>query len=243
MELMREQYRRRSEPMTLENFNVLKRFVGFGNPDGMYWFIGIEEAGEWDDEYIEDVERYKKQIIAIEPGEMEKSEEKTKAKGKRFTRIYDYMSYFVLASSSKAADALACRKYSNEELLQTRSETFQANLYPLGKRSLSHWDHKCVELTGYESKREYYRNVENDRFLLLREKWNHYKPSITMCFGASHWDKFEKLLDLQGTNYKNRDWYRVYDSRIILCPFFIGHKMKNDYKEKLAKEIQTLLSE
>jgi hypothetical protein len=232
------------DAMTSEDFKVLMDFVGFGDPNGPYWFIGLEEAGELDfEEGRKDLERYRSTIFACEPGEMKENESRTIAKGKRFTTIYYYMSYLVLASSGKASDYDACRSYRDNELLQAHSGTFQANLYPIGKTGLSTWDENCKMLTGYKKRNHYYKWVEDERFRMLHNHWLQYNPHITICFGASHWDKFEELLDIKKSEPETRDcgWYRIYRSRIILCPFFVAHKMKKNYKEQLATEIQLLL--
>lgn len=228
--------------MNRADFEVLKKFVGFGNPNGKYWFIGIEEASGWEIEDKITLEAYGKQIVPVEPRRIQSDETKLTKEGKRFTRIYDYMSYFVLASSGKASDPEACKKYRNEVLLQKHGEEFQANLYPLGKRSVSHWNDDCSRITGCKSRAAYYDEIEKERFTLLCNKWKEYGPTITICFGKSCWDKFEKAFPPERmANPKDFGWYRVYDSRIIFCPFFIGHQMKNTYKEQLAKEVQMLL--
>jgi hypothetical protein len=228
-----------------KDFEVLNNFVGFGNPKGNYWFIGLEEAGEFGDteQDRKELDKYKKQICPVEPDQIKEDRAQTNKSGKRFTPIYHYMSYMVLASSGMPSDNAACRQYTDNVLLQAQSPTFQANLYPLGKGRLSDWNDNCEKVTGYKSRKDYYQSVEDDRFALLFNKWREFSPGVTICFGASYWDKFEKLLKITNeSDRKGHDgWYRTYRSSIILCPFFVGHQMKNGRKEKIAAEIQVML--
>lgn len=233
--------------MTGDDFKVIKNFIGFGNPRGAYWFIGIEEASEWEDDKEEDrrnIERFRRQILPAVRDEIKTNEENRKKEGKRFTRIYDYMSYLVLASTGRPSDDADCLRYRNDKLLQEGGETFQTNLYPLGKRSIKHWNEYCARLTGSATRKEYYKEIEPYRRSLIISKWEECPPAITICFGASCWDNFKKLFEHQcEAPYKDLGWCRTYEAReagIILAPFFIGHKLTNAYKKDLASEIRRI---
>jgi hypothetical protein len=232
------------KPMTTE-FNILKDFIGFGNPEGKYWFIGLEEAGEWGKDLDEDrknLGRYKNRIIAFKPGDMERDAEDYKRKnpGRKFTRVYGIMSQLVLVASTGTESGSL--EYRNNKLLVESGETFQANLYPLGKKTLGEWNDNCAAISGYKSREDYYRNVPGERFRMLREEWTKYHPPITICFGSTEWDRFKELLDLKSeTDYEDCGWYQVYLSRIILCPFFVDYLMSKKRLLLLAREIRRLL--
>ena len=43
------------------NFNILNNYIGYGDPESKYWFMGIEEGGtSWNNDNIEDLENYNK---------------------------------------------------------------------------------------------------------------------------------------------------------------------------------------
>ena len=230
--------------MTKE-FEILNNFIGIGNPYGTYWFIGLEEAGEWGEDQEDNrvkLEKYKNRIIALKPGEIEREAKdyEDKNPGKRFTRVYDLMSQLVLAASiGTESDS---REYRNNELLQESGETFQLNLYPLGKKSLKTWPARYVDRFGYRSMKDYYREVTGERFRILHQEWTKYDPAITVCFGKTEWDSFRKLLKLESkTGHQDCGWYQVYLSRIILCPFFMNNHMSAERILCLGQEIRKLL--
>jgi len=115
-------------PQMTSEFKVLNDFVGCGNPSGKYWFIGLEEAGEWGSNTIrQDIERYRERILPVDPGAIKSEAQK---KGKGYTKIYDIMSKIVLAIDARETNYL---QYRDNELLLASGETFQENLFPLGK--------------------------------------------------------------------------------------------------------------
>lgn len=228
-----------------KDFEILNNFIGTGNPYGKYWFIGLEEAGNWREDPEDNrvkLEKYKSRIIAVKPGEMEKEAKdyEDMNPGKRFTRIYDFMSELVLAASTGTESG--SREYRNNKLLHESSETFQLNLYPLGKKSLKTWPAHYTERFGFKSMKDYYREVTGERFRMLHQEWTKYDPPITICFGSTEWDSFRKLLKLESeTVYQDCGWYRVYLSKVILCPFFVNTHISTERKLSLGKEIRKLL--
>lgn len=233
--------------MTSNCFDILNDFVGFGNPRSTYWFIGLEEAdGCWGKDPEKDqinIKKYENRITPVRHGEIKGNNERMIKEGKRFTTIYYYMSYLVLAASGKESDSVACRKYMYSELFQVPpGDTFQANLYPMGKRSLNEWNDDYEKFSRLKSKDAYYTSCKS-RFTMLGKEWSQYpRPRITVCFGKYGWGDFKKIFpDEKESSWENKDWYEINRSGIILCPFFGMGKMKSGYKEKLAEEIQTLL--
>lgn len=49
--------------------DVMNSFIGYGNPNGEYWFMGIEEGGEWkkDDEKTKKILKFYKSKFNAEP--------------------------------------------------------------------------------------------------------------------------------------------------------------------------------
>lgn len=249
-----------------EHFNILNGFIGNGNPRGRFWFIGLEEAYEWGvdrEQDHEELDKYRQHRIRfVKPSEGEvfggiESEEskvqahnkklKTGEKRKKFTRIYDIMSELVMRVHGERLEGV--KFYRNTKLLTETGDTFQLNLYPIGKPSLRAWNKRNYSaLFEFETPQAYYKyvceppNGAFDRFAMLYEEWGKPPHHITVCFGKKGWDDFKKLLKISSSPIKANKWYQIYDSGIIFCPFFFGPQMGKDRIASLACEIQRLLS-
>lgn len=214
--------------MTKE-FDILNAFIGSGNPFGRIWFIGLEEANEWSENPEKKIYKpYEQCISALGPGDMERLEEKTKDTRKRFTPTFGIMSKLLLAIAKEEYPSKlkqyhdAVKDYRNKKLLWESGDTFQCNLYAIGKRSLKDWPPWYKTLFGFNSRQDYYSSeFVKCRFELIRKQWETCAPRITICFGKGHWDSFRTLLKLEEQPPDN--WYQIYRfgirSRIFLCPF------------------------
>ena len=123
-----------------ERFNILNQFLGFGNPRGILWFVGLEEAGCWHSDPQQDEASYQRYALgsfSVAPGEIQKESEKY---GRSYTRVYDIMSKLAIGVLLPQESGHAgWREYRDNRLLVQDGETFQINLYPLGKKSLTAW--------------------------------------------------------------------------------------------------------
>ena len=225
-----------SERSAAERFVILNRFLGFGNPRASIWFIGLEEASRWcrDPSKSEaNYERYEKRYFPFRPGEIT---DEAKRAGRTRTRVYDIMSKLVVALTSGGQPSRTTwREYRDSSLLQEDGQTFQGNLYPLGKDHLPIWPEYYHELFGLKSREAYMAEVENKRFPYLREKHRQYAPQLTVCFGKAGWKDFKKLFAL-GTDYEPAEQACIYPRGIVLCPFF--GRMSDDYIVRLANSIR-----
>lgn len=234
-------------------FNILNSFVGFGNPNGRFWFIGLEEAGKWVPDTIDkEIEKYKERFLADPPGTINKDSEKY---GARYTKLYDIMSKIIIVAKQGALRDW--KNYRDSELLLEGGETFQANLFPLGKASLKTWPPHYGQLFNLHSLETYLAHVRDSsgRFPMLYSEWlkrfrlegvySSSLPLITICFGMAEWETFASEWHLGNSDCENNVWYRVYATkRLILCPFFSYRRycMPSSRIEVIGKEVARLLA-
>ena len=77
---------------------------------------------------------------------------------------------------------------------------------------------------------------------MLFKEWKAYAPHITICFGIEGWSDFKTMLNLTNdTDYVKGDWYQIYRSKIILCPFLDYRHMSTDRITAIAQHARTLL--
>lgn len=221
-----------------DDFMVLNEFVGYGNPKGQFWFIGLEEGGEeWEKPPTEDqLIDYKKRFLPLKAGDIKK---RADLEGKKYTKIFDIMSKLVLAVTKQVdPESGNWGKYRNEQLLVGGGDTFQANLYPLSRGSFSRrLPQQYQELFGIG--KWYPQDALETRFRMLYSAWKEHHPRLTICFGKGKWRSFEKLLRLEAEPpYGEIDKCRIYRSGVILCSFFRTTLMSHSRIRALAQRLR-----
>ena len=209
-----------------ERFDILNNFLGFGHPSAPIWFIGLEEAGGWSADPTRDAEMYRlyaRGWFHLEPGTIA---DKARSCGRRYTKVYEIMSKIVVAVLGETC-AVDWRAYRDQRLFVEGGEVFQANLYPLGKKSLATWPSEYRDLFDISSIEAYYSAVRETRLPLLRHLHEQSQPRITICFGKTAWPDFMALLNLGHGTREARGVYFVYSGGVVLSPFFSYRSIRN----------------
>lgn len=217
-----------------DNFEILNKFKGFGNPTGDYWFIGIEEAlPTTADNLQEIIKKYDKEIIPTKHGEIKDTANRL---GNRFTKVYDIMSKIIINGDN-------WKEYRDTRLLQADSNEFQMNLFPLGKPKVSHWPTYYNELFSIPSIDIYFDYVKRTRFKILKSFWDKYQPRITICFGSSFLNEFKSVFNLSDNEerlFKEENIYFYPQHRILITPFFDYRQLKSRGLMKIIEIIKDL---
>lgn len=212
----------------------MHNFMGIGEPAGGIWFVGLEEAYQWKKNVEDDkkwYDRYRDRYFCIEVGEIEGS---AIAYGRGFTKIYDIMSKILTGLENDSDEYDGWKRYRANVLFQKGSGVFQANVYPLGKKSLDEWPAHYEEIFGFGKTdiKKYLSIVREQRFPRLRAFWKESSPLSTICFGVAGWGDFAKLFELDNEEFEEEDSIRVYEKRrFIFTPFLdyrhMGHRRIN----------------
>jgi hypothetical protein len=219
-------------------FEILKNFMGVGEPNEGIWFVGIEEAYQWKENVDEDKDKYlkyKERVFCQCPGELEND---ANSYGIYYTKIYQIMSKIVVGIKKiDPSEPDNWKVYQNRFLMQKGSGVFQTNIYPLGKKKVGDWPKYYKKLFGYgaENTKEYESVVRKERFPLIRSFWRKSNPPLTICFGIESWGDFESLFEIEGEKYTEENGIRIYaDKRIMLTPFFDNRKIPNAMISRIA---------
>ena len=105
-----------------EQFQILNDFKGFGNPNGKIWFVGLEEAVDFETDYEQILKSYSKEYLLAEKGSIQ---EDAKRYGNSYTKIYDIMAK-IMTGLFPTTD---WKTYRNNILLTKYGNEFQMNLY------------------------------------------------------------------------------------------------------------------
>lgn len=224
--------------MVTEHFEILNDFMGIGEPAGGIWFVGLEEAYQWNENVEDDkkwYDRYQDRYFCIEAGEIGGS---AKEYGKGFTKIYDIMSKILTGLKTNPDEFNGWKGYRDNVLFQKGSGVFQTNLYPLGKKRLAEWPPHYERIFGFgkSGMDRYLSIVREQRFPKLRAFWEESRPFSTICFGVAGWVDFGRLFELGAEEFEEEDLVRIYKKRkIIFTPFF-------DYRHMSHKRIGRMVN-
>lgn len=235
-----------STPKPTEAFDVVNRYLGWGDPNGGLWFIGLEESAAYGVRNgVYSSEDLGKELKTIkERGEYEILTNPPEPGGRDAANVRAYICKIACCVSERAQhDMSSWETYRDKYLYVIGNKVFQANLYPLGKKdaSTSSWPTHYKECFGFGSDdyREYIDLVKQTRFGYLRQFKQCHHPKAIVCFGKTDgWPDIRELYSLGSGTEPVPGKLVVYENeRIILTPFF-GRGMS----DMLALEVGKTLS-
>ncbi len=228
-------------PNATKAFDIVNRYLGWGDRKRGIWFIGCEEADAVGQSYAEIRQAYKK-LGEWKPTLPEKHWRRQK--GGRTVREYTCKIVVPLSELVRKRGydwRTDWRKYSELHLWRVNRQVCQANLLPLGRPNMNDSPEFLEKLAkfGFEDYEAYIECVRRTRFPRLREMRNYSTPQAVVCFGMENWDLFRELwlLESQPTPLAEGDIEDYEDERVILTPFFRGgnHMMSNG-RSKLVSD-------
>ena len=209
-----------------EHLQTLMNYKGNGNPDGKYWFVGVEEAaefGKWGNEELDEkIKPYKTEWGFLMNGDLRKIKEEFIRKNpkRRFTSVYNIIAKIVLGIENR--DSSEMTSFLDNQLFTRDGSTFQMNLYPLGKPAEKNCPSEFEHLFGLKNSTHYMQEIKaNNRFQSLRDFWIEHRPKVTICFGEAHWKDFKELFKIADAEIKETDKLQFCQSKgVVLAPFF-----------------------
>jgi hypothetical protein len=226
------------EGLSADLVESLLAFVGYGNPDGGFWFVGMEEAG------------------ALTPGELETRAREFKPIDD-LARVHDLhgywmdrtrliptwsaMSRIVLRLSGRAdwRDREAVRDYQVNRLGRLGGETFLTELLPLPSSSTAAWPYTAL----FPTRRAYADRVLPHRLLALRRLFEEHRPAYVFCYGKSYWRYYEEAFtarDLEELETERVRLGLVGRTCVVLTHFFSRYFMTDERVESIATRINAL---
>jgi hypothetical protein len=188
-----------------DNLKALINYIGFGNPMGNLWFMGIEEGGEsWNsknNKSIQSINIYKdrylekggvfhlsledvKETVLFDP--------KSDNKSSYLNIVREIINIFYNSSIS-----------SNTEIGTKHGNSFLLNLSPLGFSSSDNgFYQESKEIFQINSRNEILSSdiIKDERTNCLKKYFDSYfgkgyeKKQYLFCFGKTYWSCYEKFL-------------------------------------------------
>lgn len=219
-------------------FKKILNFKGYGNPKNSTWFIGIEEALEYNKDMVD--QSYHKEVVPYSKGEYYREKEKFQREnpGKRYTSVYA-----IIAKIMSGISGIMLNEYLNGHIFNEKGDCFFTNYYPLGKRSIkTPLPEKYQEWFDIHSESEYQDLVKNHRRKHLYDYWVETKPKRTITFGMGNWDNIRETFKLKDLDFENFDSKMRYypECNFYLCPFAVNHQMSGKRIEDLVDKIKSV---
>jgi hypothetical protein len=214
-----------------KNFDAMNNFIGQGNPEALFWFVGIEDGGKGHKaadigktiNYYGTPNGFGSLDLASVLNWQNEG-----------TNIYRYMAYVISSGETKMMD---------QDLL---NQLFQMNRYPLAKRNkAAPLPEHYKDLFGYgpKDRKDYLKAVKSSRFAKLRDFWIARKPkdAFTVCFGEGYiFNELELIFGVTPDNAEpigSKMWYYS-KQRLFVTPFF--GRLNYDILKPLISKIHTL---
>lgn len=224
-----------SGPITLteEEKRNAERFQGYGNKEGKYWFLGMEEGGG-------SLEELKKRAVLF--SEVEDLYDAHEKLGRAHTMerhvpTWRVMSKLVMALNGQPdwANVEAARTYQAEKLGRKAGETFLVELMPLPSPSTQVWPYKSI----YCDRDAYYQAVRPGRIAMLRKEVSSYSPEFLICYGKGNWRHHEEIFEetdfIPAIDGKIKVGMRA-GTTILLLPFFSYRLATRNLTERIGRE-------
>ena len=232
--------------------------IGYGNPEGSYWFIGPEEGGS--------IEENKDRIeIWSELGENEHFHDMkefhlllSKREGYHGLRRFfigekiklqstwnGIMKILFQLTSIEKSEIIERRNYQANYLGSQNGDTVIAELFQYSSKSLD--DKKSLEYFG-KRKKEYWQDYAPLRETLLYNQIRKYKPKVVCFYSTSfieNWYRITKELntdfhDYESINYLPMRYFKNSETLFVIIPHPIARSMNGNH-EKIGLAIKELI--
>jgi len=201
----------RSSTQPSQSFKRLCKYLGWGNPKGKVWFVGLEPGGDGYTSLKDVVKmvRAKKSLVAPYEGVAGGHVAEKEAQ---------------ILSGLRSDGDNQWRAYIRDHLWTKEGVVLHANIFPLDRPGTDRWPPQYKRLFGFgaEDWDEYVYWVEKLRWPLLRKLKEEVSPTATICFGSSFRAYFKTAFGLLESvkSFVNEPRIVVYEKeRVILTPF------------------------
>ena len=167
----------------------LTGFLGYGNPSGRFWFMGIEEVGRGSPrelriraDHFAPVEDQARARTLVNPGVNLRTCD---------SPVWPPMCRIISRINGDPGwrSLGRAKDYLESQLGRLRGETFLTGVLPLPKRSGNDWPYDHL----WTTKDEYVESVLEGRIELLRELHEESNPTYTFCYGKAYWPLYKRV--------------------------------------------------
>lgn len=233
-----------------EEFDLLireriKNFWGYGNLNGPYWFVGMEEGYSEENETL--LDRFKATSyhqtcdiydhLKIDHGHVYWFEEGAPIQP-TWRRLVEMLIY---SETGKHPDKEDIRRFQIEHLGRIKSNHALLELMPLPSKSISekHWLYADSGVEGLSSRKEYLETHKDERIEGLQALIEEHKPKYVICYSLSYQEDWQKLTDAPFIEVNPRRLYLARDGKttIAITPHSVAKGLSNNDWKMIIEEM------
>jgi hypothetical protein len=240
-----------------EQREKLFNFLGYGNPNASFWFLGMEEAAAGTEESLT---RNIQVRLQYDDGVMDLKEAHAPERlnyaywnnGHKLPSTWLWMAKFVsglknshTGDDSWPSDRTATRDYVRDYLGRSQGDTFLLDFLPLPKASANSWPSLYQDWFGFHDIEEYRQTILSARTALLRKAIESYRPKYLFAYGNYSKNRYPlytkvvsgvdwQVVPLPSTRIHVGTLFGLFGStRVIFAPFFGNGQLRNDEARRL----------
>ena len=175
-------------------FNQLTTFIGYGNPAGKYWFIGLEEGFSPESESSAEADLRREIEIRTTWDDVEDIHHTRATVGLTMrggSPAWNAMSLIALKLDGDHSWRTPV-PYKEKRLARLHDDTFLTELFPLptSDHSVDRWPYTAP----YADRPDYEEAVLPRRVKLIQDLLARHKPSYVICYGkGDDWKPFKEI--------------------------------------------------
>jgi len=181
--------------------DYMDSFLGYGNIQGSYWFVGMEEGGgktcpeiaqritQWENRGKQPLEDLFEYHLGI-------NELRWFGRDARLQPTWNRLIRILLASKGMFPDKEQVRAYQSAQLGRHENEVGLLELFPLPSQSRSTWIYpRCSRNLNLRSREEYERLIGPKRAQKFHNLILEHRPAFVIFYGLDHMDWWRKIAD------------------------------------------------
>ncbi len=228
----------------------IKTFYGYGNYEGKYWFIGMEEAGG---ETFENINR--RIDTWVKRGEQEIEDVKeyhedmgVSVKGNQNT-WNKLIRILLSAKRVENIDIKDVKEYQSSQLGRKEKETCLLELLPLPSKSVKDWIYSKYSQLHCLSDRKTYRNdCSETRINHIIQMIEKYKPKAVIFYGVSYREYWQKVANIEFKKIESSKKHYFFIGKnhqtiFVIAIHPVARGVTNQYFHDIGKSISVQLGE
>jgi hypothetical protein len=238
--------------LTEQERQKLLNFVGYGNPNGRFWFMGMEEGSGGSDNLEPNITarlKFSDEIMDLQDAHDEQHLNWVYwdiNKPVKFPSVWVYMARIVRALSQERPqdwwDTEKAKVYIREKLgrKDSNGNTFITELLPLPKRKASQWPTIYEQSFGFRQREDYEKQITPHRKERIGTLLGNKKPKYLFCYGETHYAHYKDIFPSENWRTLPETKFEIASNEstnVVLSPFWgngrVGYKQMKILIDKL----------
>ena len=232
--------------------NLLLKFVhsfyGYGNYQGDFWFVGMEEGGGGSLSEIQNRLQVWKEHQQLELEDLFLFHSGMKVdeyfwQDPKLQKTWTQLIRVMLIYHGKEAELKECKDYQRDKLARHGSDHCLLELFPLPSPSSSHWlygDYSDIE--EFSTREHYKKSCVEFRINHLKGQINKYQPKYVIFYGSSYIEYWEQVAGIKFSPSENGSFYYSNDkaTKFLVIKHPAARGVSNNYYLEIGEYLKDI---